>query len=104
MFCNKPTRLYTIQYPELVITYEEGFNMQTGERNPLQSPEDEQYDKLSTQLFPGKLIRTQNKLLFPPLNSINNFATIEYDTHLNTKIASSLRHMYRNDISFPPQF
>ena len=48
MFCNKPTPLHTTQYPDLFITYKEGFNMRTGKRNPLQLPEEEQYYKLST--------------------------------------------------------
>ena len=30
MFCNKPTPLHLTQYPDLFITYKEGFNMQTG--------------------------------------------------------------------------
>ena len=60
--------------------------MHTGKRNPLQLPEDEQYTKLSTQLISGKLVHTRNELLFPALNSSNNFATIDYGAHLNTKI------------------
>ena len=38
--------------------------MHTGQRNPLHSPEDEQYDRLVTQLFSGKLIQDQNKFSF----------------------------------------
>ena len=43
--------------------------MHTGKRNPLQLPEDEQYDKLSTQLISGKFVHNQNKFIFPALNS-----------------------------------
>ena len=38
--------------------------MRTSKRNPLQLPEDEQFDRLSTQLIAGKLIHSQNKLCF----------------------------------------
>ena len=41
MFCNKPTFLYITQYPDLFITYKEGFNMHTGKPNPLQLPQNE---------------------------------------------------------------
>ena len=86
MFCNKPTPLHLTQYPDLFITYKEGFNMQTGKPNPLQPPQNEQYNQLTTQLISGKLIHTQNKFLFPALNSSNNFATIDYEAHLTLKM------------------
>ena len=50
-FAKKPTPLHTTQYPDLFITYKEGFNMRTGKRNPLQLPEEEQYYKLPPNLF-----------------------------------------------------
>ena len=56
MFCNKPTPLYTTRYPDLFITYKEGFNIHTVKRSPLQLPEEEQYNKLTTQLNSGKII------------------------------------------------
>ena len=37
-FCNKPTPLHSTQYPDLFVTYKEGFNMNTGKRNPSSSP------------------------------------------------------------------
>ena len=46
--------------------------MHTGKRNPLQLPEVEQYDKLTTQLISCKLIHNQNKVLYPALNSSKN--------------------------------
>ena len=42
----KSSMKYTTQHPDLFITYEEGFDMHTGQRNPLQLPEDEQYYRL----------------------------------------------------------
>ena len=56
-FCTKPTLLYITLYFEPSITYEDGFNMHTGQRNPLQLPEDEQYDRFSTQFISGKLVQ-----------------------------------------------
>ena len=96
MFCNKPTPLHLTQYPDLFITYKEGFNMQTGKPNPLQLPQNEQYNQLTTQLISGKLIHTQNKFLFPALNSSNNFATIDYEAHINTKIDYSINHVFKS--------
>ena len=64
MFCNKPTPSHVSQYPDLFITYTEGFNMHTGTPNPLQLPQNEQYNQLTTQLISGKLIHTQDKFLF----------------------------------------
>ena len=64
MFCNKPTPLYTTQYPDLFITYKEGFNTHTGKRNPLQLPEDEQNDKLSTHMsLPATCDYILNKIM-----------------------------------------
>ena len=69
--------------------------MHTGKPNPLQLPQNEQYNQLTTQLISGKLIHTQNKFLFPALNSSssNNFATIDYEAHINTKIDYSINHV-----------
>ena len=65
-FCNKPTPLYSTQYPDPFITYNEGLNMHTGKHNPLQLPEDEQYTTLSTQLISGKLIHNLKNSFFLP--------------------------------------
>ena len=72
--------------PDLFITYKEGFNIHTGKQNPLKLPQNEQYNQLTTQLISGKLIHTQDKFLFPALNSSNDFDTIDYEAHINTKI------------------
>ena len=64
-FCNKSTPLCITQYHVLFIAYEEALDMHTRQRNPLQPPEDEQNDLLYTQLISGKLVPTQNILLFP---------------------------------------
>ena len=64
---------YTTQYPDLFITYNEGFNMHTRKSNRLQLPEDEHYYKLSTQLYSGKLVHYQNELFFASLKRLQHF-------------------------------
>ena len=95
MFRNKPTPFYTTQKRDLFLTYEEGFNMHTGKRNPLQLPEDEQYTRLSVHSISSILIHTQNKLLLPALNSTDNFAIFDYETHIKTKIDYSISHIFK---------
>merc|ERR1712122_415044 len=57
-FCNNPTLLYTTQYPDLFVSYTEGFNFNTGERNPSVLPQNEQFNHYSSdhQTIIGKLI------------------------------------------------
>ena len=80
--------LHTTQYPDLFISYKEGFNLNTGKRNPLHLPEDDQFIRYSSQnqQITGRLVKDNDICLFPPLNSTNNFATIDYDAHVHTKI------------------
>ena len=40
------------------------------------------------------LVKDEDKFLFPPLNSTNIFATIDYDPHLNTKIDYAIIHVF----------
>ena len=93
IICKKPTIIYTTQCLDLFITTKKSLNMHTGKRNPLQLPEDEQYDSLSTQLISDKSIHAQKKLLFSDLNSFNKFATIGYEAHINTEIHYSIHHV-----------
>ena len=37
-----------------------------------------------------------NKFIFPALNVSNNFATKDYDAHINTKIDYTLNHVFRS--------
>ena len=92
MFCNKPTPLYTTQYPDICIKYKEVFNMHAVKRNPLQLHEvNNMID--SPQLVSGKLIHTQNKHLFAALKSSKMFATIDYEALINTKINDYINHV-----------
>ena len=51
--------------------------MHTGKRNSLQLPEDEQDDRLFTQLCLGIKITLKISSFFSALNSSNSFATID---------------------------
>ena len=45
----------------------------------------------------GKIIlnNSNKKFIFPALNVSNNFATIDYDAHINTKIEYTINHVFR---------
>ena len=73
--------------------------MYTGLRNPPQLPEDEQCDSLLTQLNSRKLIQDQNNLLFRALNFSNDFATIDFEARVNTKIDYSNNHVLKTIIA-----
>ena len=42
------------------------------------------------------LDNSNNKFIFPALNVSNNFATIDYDAHFNTKIDYTINHVFRS--------
>ena len=46
----------------------------------------------------GKIVldTSNNKFIFPALNVSNNFATIDYDAHINTKIDYTINHVFRS--------
>ena len=88
-FCGKPDPLYSTQYSDLFVTYTNGFNMHTGQPN-LQS--------IINEYISGKIVldNSNNKLIFPALNVSNNFSTIAYDAHINTKIDYTINHVFRS--------
>ena len=88
-FCGKPDPLYSTQYSDLFVTYTDGFNMHTGQPNP--------HSKID-EYISGKIVldTSNNKFIFPALNVSNNFATIDYDAHINTKIDYTINHVFRS--------
>ena len=42
------------------------------------------------------LNNSNNKYIFPALNVSNNFATIDYDAHINTNIDYNINHVFRS--------
>ena len=88
-FCGKPEHLYTTQCSDLFVTYQEGFNMHTGQPNP---------QSIINEYISGKIVldSTTQHYVFPALNVFNNFATIDYDAHINTKIEYTFKHVIRS--------
>ena len=46
----------------------------------------------------GRLVldNSNNKFIFPALNVSNNFATIDYNAHINTKIDYTMNYVFRS--------
>ena len=88
-FCGKPDPLYSTQYSDLFVTYTDGFNMHTGQPNP---------HSMIDEYTSGKIVldTSNNKIIFPALNVSNNFATIDYDAHINSKIDYTINHVFRS--------
>ena len=63
--------------------------MHTGQPNP---------HSMIDEYVSGKIVLdTSNiKFIFPALNIPNNFATIDYDAHINTKIDYTINHVFRS--------
>ena len=78
-FCGKPEPLYNTQYSDLFVTYQEGFNLHTGQPSP---------QSIINEYISGKLVldSTTKHYVFPALNVSYNFATIDYDAHIDKKI------------------
>ena len=88
-FCGKPDPLYSTQYSDLFVTYTDGVNMHTGQPNP--------YSTID-EYISGKIVldTLNNKFVFPALNFSSNFATIDYDAHINTKYYYTINHVFRS--------
>ena len=88
-FCGKPEPLYTTQYSDLFGTYQEGFNMHTGQPNP---------QSIINEFISGKKVvdSTTKHYVFQAINVSNNFATIDCDAHINTKIDFTISHVFHS--------
>ena len=88
-FCGKPEILYTTQYSDLFVTYQEGFNMHTGQPNP---------QSTINECISGKIVldTTTKHYVFPVLNVSNNFANIDYVAHNNPKLDYTINHVFRS--------
>ena len=88
-FCGTPDPLHSTQYSDLFVTYTDGVNMHTGQPNP---------HSMIDEYISGKIVldASNNKSVFPALNVSNNFATIDYDAHINTKIDYTINHVFRS--------
>ena len=63
--------------------------MHTGQNNP---------HSLINEYISGKIVldNSNNKVVFPASNVSNNFATIDYDAHINTKIDCPINQVFRS--------
>ena len=88
-FCGKPEPLYSTQYDDIFVTYLDGFDMINGQPRP---------HSLIDQNISGKiqLDASNQKYVFPALNESNNFATLDYDAHINTKIDFTINHVCKS--------
>ena len=85
--CGKPELLCTTHNSDRYVTYQEGFNMHTGQPNP--QPIINEYVSSKTVLD-----TTTKYFVFPSLNVSNNFATIDYDAHINTKLDYTINQVF----------
>ena len=88
-FCGIPDPLYSTQYSDLFVIYTDGFNMHTGQPNPR---------SMIDEYTSGKKVldNSKNKFVFPALNVSNNFATIDFDAQIITKIDYTINHVFRS--------
>ena len=88
-FCGKPEQLLSTQYEDIFVTYLDGFDMNTGQPKP---------HSIIDQNISGKkqFDSSNKKYIFPALNIANNFATIDYDAHINTKLDFTINHVFKS--------
>ena len=77
-FCGKPDPLFSRQNSDLFVTYTDGFNMHTGQSSP---------QSTNIEYISGKIV-----FIFPALNVLNDFATINYDAIINTQFDYTIKH------------
>ena len=89
-FCGKPEPLYSTRYDDIVVTYLEGFDMNTGQPKP--------HSIIIDQNISGKIQfdNSNQKYTFPALNISYNFATKDYDAHFSTKIDFTINHIFKS--------
>ena len=88
-FCGKPEPLFSTQYDDIFVTYLDGFDMNTGLPKPR---------SIIDQTISGniKYDDSNKRYIFPALNISNNFATLDYDAHIITKIDFTTNHVFKS--------
>ena len=86
-FCGKPEPLSSTQDDDIFVTYLDGFDMNNGQPRP--------HSIIDQNINERIQFDTSNqKYIFPALNYSNNFATLDYDAHINTKIDFTINHVF----------
>ena len=85
----KPEPLYSTQYDDIFVRYLDGFDLNNGQPRP---------HSIIDQNICGRIQfhTSDQKYIFPALNASNNFATLDYDTHINTKIDFTINHVFKS--------
>ena len=79
-FCGKPEPLYSTQYGDIFLTLLAGFDMNNGQPR--------QHSIIDQKISGTIQFDTSNqKNIFPALNVSNNFATLDYDAHIQKLIS-----------------
>ena len=86
-FCGKPEPVFSTQYEEILVTHLDNFDMNTGQPKP---------HLIKDQNISGKIQfdNSNKKYIISALNISNNFATIDYDAQINTKIDFTINHVF----------
>ena len=88
-FCEKPEPLYSTQNDDIFVTYLFGFDMNNGQPRPHSIIDQNISGRIQFDTF-------NQKYKFPALNVSNNFATLDYDAHINTKIDFTINHVFKS--------
>ena len=81
--------LYSTQNEDIFVTYLDGFDMNNGQPRP--------HSIIDLKFSGKKQFDTSNqKYIFPALDVSNNFATLDYDAHINTKIDFTINHVFKS--------
>ena len=88
-FCGKPEPLYSTQHDDIFNTYLDAFDMNNGQPRP--------HSIIDQNISGRKQTDTSNhKYIFPALNVSKNFATLDYDAHINTKFDFTINHVFKS--------
>ena len=83
-FCKQATQMHTTQNPKSFVTYHEGFNTNTRNKNIFVVDEELPFTKssMASPLVFDHLIKSY----FPQLNDSNSFDAVRYDAHKKIQI------------------
>ena len=84
-FCGKPDPLYSTQYDDIFVTYLDGFDMNTGQPRP---------HSMIDQRISGQIQNDNTNKKY--INMSNNFATLNCDAHIKTKIDFTINHVFKS--------
>ena len=84
-FCGNPEPIYSTQNDDIFVTYLDGFDIETGQPKPN-----------IVLTINNNLDNSNQKYIFPALNISNNFASLDYDAHINTKFDFTINHVSKS--------